>query len=87
MAEVTSIKPNVLVPRQPNEDLVNRLKNLLAMAERGELMSIAYVGFRDDGAMNYSWAKGNDSRELVAGVSRLWFEVMTADRKQNLDGN
>lgn len=85
MAEIQSIRPAVVAPRQTNPEVVERLTALLEMAQRGEVQSIAYVALRDDDCIATNWTSGTSNWKLVAAVSKLWHRVMRWDEQREAE--
>jgi len=66
--------------REPNAELVELLKGLLADAESGEIKSMFYVVYPQSLGTRYDWviSPGSDSTRLIGGVSLAQHDFITA---------
>jgi len=74
---------------KPNEAVVDALKHLLAIAERGELTAFAYATVRRDGSFQTWWSTGKDMNfALHTGIARLnWRYHAEAFSEEQSDHN
>lgn len=68
-----TVKPVVLETplKRNNEQVVDILREYLAMAEAGEIEAVAIVGLRPDGACSYRWSQSERFATLAGGIAVL----------------
>ena len=71
MAKVTEIKS-----KQVDQQTVELLKELLAKAEKGELVSLLFVDSYDTGEVGMGWAGAPDQR-MIGALEELKFGFFT----------
>lgn len=72
---VLKLRPDVKVPTgQPNEGLVTTLRNMLAMAESGELQSFIGCGFTTDRGRLAVWSDNHPDVFAMLG-SIAWLQA------------
>lgn len=68
MSNVVEIKTR---PAEVHESVVERIEEVLARAQKGEIVAIAIAGVNLDGAISCAWSETDDFGKLVGSVSRL----------------
>ena len=64
--------PNAVVPDGPSEQIIECLKSLLARAELGEIIGLAYCTVAPDRTLATGWNGEHDTRDRVGmGVMLL----------------
>lgn len=66
---------------ESNKQTIDLLRDWLARAERGEVVSVALVGVAQDGRTISAWTAAENSSSLVGGLEILKYRVMTEDLK------
>ena len=68
--------------QEVREDVVVRLRELLAMAESGEIKGIAYAATTADNAVITGYSKSENFSALVGGLSNVQFRMLKADTER-----
>lgn len=55
----------------PGEDVIEKLEEVLAMARKGELSSVAIATVYRDGSPGRCWSKAKSMTALIGSVARL----------------
>ncbi len=64
---------------QVKADVVERLRELLAMAESGELQGIAYAALAADGMIVTGCSKSDDQMAIVGGLERIKYRMLAGE--------
>jgi hypothetical protein len=77
MAEVIALTDTVVLPERASETVIESCRNLLEMAERGEIVGIAYVTVNPAGVPVTDWAVQGIAASfvLVGGLARLLWRM------------
>lgn len=75
MSNVKGIN-GVVVPGQPNPAVVELLEEALAMANRGEIVSVGLVRLDAHGCANTSWAHQSQYFALMGAVQVLMHRLL-----------
>ncbi len=79
MSDVRAL-PGVIIPgtSEPRADLVKFLRDMLAMAEAGELQSLVGTGFKADGMRLalFSYPDGHNTYEMLGALAWLQHEYV-----------
>jgi len=75
VTRLAEVKPPV------NEDIVEILKGVLAIARKGELVGIGITGLYRGGGTHTAWCvgEGGDSKDLFFGIERLKLRVLLGE--------
>lgn len=60
-------------------DVVERLRELLAMAESGELRGLAYSGATADNMVVTGFTKNNAQSAIIGGLARVQHRMLAAE--------
>lgn len=77
MADIHTLKDNVVLPGRPSEDAVDICRELLRMAEAGEIVGLAYVTVQPNGRPITGWGVEGitNSFVLISGVAHLLYSM------------
>lgn len=64
---------------QVKADVVERLRELLAMAESGELQGIAYAAIGSDGMVITGCSKNVNQMAIVGGLERIKYRLVVGN--------
>ena len=65
--------------QEPCEEVIARIRDMLAKAERGEILGIVYGWVKPNHVVSFGVTAGTaDANLLVAAASQAWFDVMHA---------
>lgn len=72
MSEVVSLRAVEPTKPEPVAEVVEALKALLTMAERGEIVAVGYAMVRRDDSFQTWWSGANNTNfSLCTGIARL----------------
>lgn len=76
-ADILPLTDNVLIPDRPSEDVVACAKELLRMAEAGEIAGLAYVTINPTGQPTTDWALIGRANGfiMVGAIARLLYRM------------
>lgn len=74
---VVPLRDNIVLPERPSEDVVATCRELLKMAEAGEIVGLAYVTVQPNGRPTTGWGVEGTSNGfiLVGAVARLLYTM------------
>jgi hypothetical protein len=68
---------------EPDQTIIDKLRELLAEAERGEIKGFGVFYVLGNDAIGTGWTPGcADSFQMVAGAAKLFHRVVAADTKE-----
>ena len=68
---------------EADEELVERLEELLAAARAGQITAIAYVALDRDSSTRINWLGHGDTMLMICGLSRLQYRYLKEDEERN----
>lgn len=69
--------PQIFKHGEPNEEVVERLKEMLKEAESGYLRAFSYARVTADRDIIHGWCGSCDAHDMIAGVAQLQHRLMT----------
>ena len=63
----------------PVPSIIEKLEELLAEARDGKVQAFAFAAIDENGFQQYTWRGEAKVSYMIAAVSRLWHNLMTAD--------
>lgn len=82
MTNVVTLSGTELDPGKPNQNIVDAIKNVLEMAESGQLQSFIGTGFTNDGLRMASWCDFHgDVYQQLGALAWLQHEYVERQKK------